>query len=785
MRFFTLLCFILFGVFYTSWAQSTIQGKIIDNTTDEVIVGASVEVATLKTGAVTNEEGLFSFEIDLLGSVELKISHVSYINKQINITLPLKEPLLIKLEEDRQVLEQVSVNSNRDGIETAGLQKLDPMSVNESAIAFNEFNRVLATLPGVISNNELTSSYSVRGGNFDENLIYVNGIEIYRPMLARAGQQEGLSFINPDLVQNISFSSGGWEAKYGDKLSSSLNVTYKEADSLSGSVGVGLLGGSAAISTPIGENDKLLIGARYKNARYLFNSLETNGEYQPRFLDFQGFYTHKFSDKTKLDVLATFAQNDYRFEPTSRETDFGAFQQKLRFVVFYEGAESLSYRSFQGGLRLTHHFSDALKSALILSAYTTSEYEYNNTEGAYRLCDVDQDASSSTFDRCISERGAGSNFLYARNILDAHVYQITNRNDLQLSKNQLISFGVEAKYRAIQDRLDEYEFRDSADFVQVTRVVDQNNTLNAHFIKAYGQYEYNISKRQFLNAGLRVGYSSLSDEVLLSPRVRYSLALDATQQTQLSLATGLYRQFPFYRELRDYDGSLTQNLNAQSAWHIIAGFSKQLEIWERPFKISTEAYYKYLFDVIPYEVDNVRLRYFPQLTGTAYATGADFRMSGEFIPGAQSWFSFGVLSTKEIIENDGQGAIRRPTDQRVTAAIFFQDYFPNNPTIRVNLKLQVGSGLPFGPPNNLALRNSFTGEWYRRLDVGFSKVLFFKPNQSLSFLHSLWLGADILNVLGASNTISYTWIEDVNSINFAIPNSLSARFLNIKIIGKF
>jgi hypothetical protein len=760
-----------------------LKGRVIDAQNQAGIVSAGIQLINTQYSTQTDSLGFFILEVPVQSEYYLKISHVSYVNQEISIQPG--DSILFQMKVDNLLLQQVDVSGQDDRLPRNGLQKIEPISVNETATPFNEFNQVLATLPGVVSNNELSSAYAVRGGSFDENLVYVNGMEIYRPFLVRAGQQEGLSFINPDLVGNIEFSAGGWEAKYGDKLSSNLLIDYKRTEETEGNINVGLLGASGYLSTQFNEKDNLLLGLRYKNAKYLFNTFETAGEYLPRFLDFQAFYNYRFSDKTTLDLLAVFAQNDYRIEPASRETDFGSFQQKLRFFVAYEGAEALSYRSFQGGARLRHLFSDNFRTSVILSAFSTSEFEYNNTEGFYRLCDVDRDLSSDSFDECISLRGIGASYNYARNFLYAQVAQAIIRNDWQIQKDHLLAFGFEYKKQFVNDFLDEFEFRDSADFAQVNRVVKQENDLEADFANAYVQHEWQINSRHSLNSGLRLNYGSNTGEWLLSPRVQYQMILHPDKSGQLNFSTGLYRQYPFYRELRDFSGNITPDVRAQSALHFVGTYSKNLQIWNRPFQLNSSLYYKHLYNIIPFDVDNIRLRYRPELTADGYAYGADFRFSGEFIPDMESWFSLGYLSTKENVAEDDRGYIRRPTDQRVTASVFFQDNFINDPSLKVNLKIQIGSGLPFGPPNSLEGRNIFTGEWYRRMDVGFSKQFMGDRIQNLEYIESFWLGLDVLNVLGVSNTISYSWIEDVNGQTFAVPNSLSARFLNVKGIVKF
>jgi hypothetical protein len=783
MRSIFFLFLVLFMPFISLGQTQSLEGRVIDSRNNEGIASASIELINTKYNTQTDSLGFFILQVPKQADYRLRISHVSYINQEFKAQA--SESVLIQMQIDNLLLQQVDVSGQNDDLPKNGLQKIKPLSVNETATPFNEFNQLLSTLPGVVSNNELSSSYAVRGGNFDENLVYVNGMEIYRPFLVRAGQQEGLSFINPDLVGNIEFSAGGWEAKYGDRLSSNLLIDYKKTDETEGNINLGLLGASGYLSTQFNKKDNLLLGLRYKNARYLFNTFETSGEYLPRFLDLQAFYNYRFSDKTTLDLLAVFAQNDYRIEPASRETDFGSLQQKLRLFVAFEGAESLSYRSFQGGARLRHLFADNFRTSVILSAFSTSEFEYNNTEGFYNLCEVNRDFSSSTFDECISLRGIGANYNYARNFLYAQVAQAIIRNDWQIQKDHVLAFGLEYKKQYINDYLDEFEFRDSADFAQVNRVIKQENDLEATFANAYMQHEWQINTRHSLNSGLRLNYGSNTGEWLLSPRFQYQVILHSDKSGKFNFSTGLYRQFPFYRELRDFSGNITPDIRAQSALHFVGTYSKNVELWKRPFQINSSLYYKHLYDIIPFDVDNIRLRYRPELTAEGYAYGADLRFSGEFIPDMESWFSLGLLSTKENVEEDSRGYIRRPTDQRVTASVFFQDNFINDPSLKVNLKLQIGSGLPFGPPNSLENRNVFTGEWYRRMDVGFSKQFMGNKIQNLQYIESFWIGLDVLNVLGVSNTISYSWIEDVNGQTFAVPNSLSARFLNLKGIIKF
>lgn len=782
-----LFSIILSTVILTSAIAQQIQfvGQVLSESNNLPVGEVLIQIQNSNRSAVSNENGIFVFSLNSNESYGLLLSHVSYLNKEISIISSDSDTLKIFMKEERLYLNTVDVRADKiDRQSSVNLQRLKPVSVNEIATPFNEFSQLVNTLPGVVSNNELSSAYTVRGGNYDENLVYVNGIEIYRPFLIRAGQQEGLSFINPDMVSSVNFSAGGWESKYGDKLSSNLLVEYKEVDSLEGNINLGLLGASAYVGTPLGEKGNFIAGLRYKNAKYLFNTFDTDGEYLPRFFDFQAYYSFKVNQNTSLDVLGSVAINDYLVAPASRETDFGNFQQKLRFLVLYDGAESLSYRTGQLGVRLKHLFSSNFKSAVTVSAFNTSEYEYNNTEGFYRLCEIERDINSDNFDECISQKGVGSDFQYARNILSSSVIQLINRNDYQINPKNLISFGLSFKSQQVSDLINEYSFIDSSDYVSVNDVVNRDNQLQAEFLDAYAQHEWEINSRTFINYGLRLTYGSNTEEWLLSPRFTLNKALHSDRSGDLSFSAGVYRQYPFYRELRGVSGEIATDVKSQNSLHLVTSYTKDLQLFYRPFTFMSSAYYKHYFNLIPYDVENVRVRYRPELTAVGYATGIDFRFSGEFIPNTESWFSIGLLSTKEDLEGDGKGYIRRPSDQRVTASIFFQDHFINDPSLKVNLKLQIGTGLPFGPPNSLTERNIFVGEWYRRMDVGFSKQFDFRWKAGQD-LQSFWLGIDVLNILGVSNTISYSWVEDVNARNFAVPNSLSARFLNLKGILKF
>ncbi len=785
----------LFLSFLGRAQTGTIQGRVTDNQ-GQPISGVNIYADSLKYGTATDAAGNYSLRLPANRTHEVQYRFVGYRTQTITITLTTGQELTsnITLLRDTQVLKGVEIveTDKGDVRQQISTITLPPITAKKLPSAFGDFSKILTTLAGVSSNNELSSTYSVRGGNYDENLVYVNDMPVYRPFLIRAGRQEGLSFVNPDLVQSVQFSAGGWQPKYGDKLSSTLNIEYKKPDSLAGSATLGLLGGSAHLEyAGPNKNTSYLLGVRHKSAQYLLNTLETNGQYLPRFTDLQLLVSHKLTQaevngkpKTSIDGLFAYARNRYLVRPETRQTDFGTINQVFRFFVFFEGQELLEYDTWQGSLRLNHAFSERFRTSLTTSGFVTREREYFDVEGFYRLCDVNNDPGTDNFNECVGIRGAGSNFSSGRNLLEAGILNIESRSVVDWNANHATEFGVAYTYQDIEDELDEYNFTDSADFVTIDELIVNNIDLNVNVVQGYVQHTAALSNRHVVTAGVRFNYRDLSDQLLISPRLQFAYKPGGIHDVVVKAAAGLYRQHPFYREMRDRAGQLNTDVQAQNAAHFIAGIDYALNIWGRPFKFVSEVYYKYLWDIIPYDIDNVRLRYFATNSGTAYAAGLDFRINGEFIPGTESWFSLGLLRTREDVDGDGLEYIRRPTDQAINLGIYFEDHFPNDPSLRMNLGLQYGSGLPFGPPGSVDFRNVFNGDPYQRVDVGFSKLITFKQKQD-PFFKTLWIGLDVLNLLGADNPISYTWITDVNNVEFGIPNSLSARFFNLKVVARY
>lgn len=767
-------------------SAQVIRGTVSDSS--GVLPNVLIQLVNDSGGTTTNNEGQYRITAQP-GAVELRFILLGYqtVTRQVFLSKDEVRTLNVLLREAVTTLEEVEIqDDNREELlKTPGLITIDPKTATLSPAPFNEFNRVLKTLPGVVSNNELSSAYSVRGGNFDENLVYVNNIQVYRPFLIRAGQQEGLSFINPDLVRSVQFSSGGWQPRYGDKLSSSLNVTYKKPGRTAGSVNLNLLGGAAHVeTTAFGQQLGILLGARQKRSEYLLNTLDVDGQYLPRFTDVQGLFTVNPDqwNNSSLEVLLAYAANDYQVRPESQSTTFGTFNQPFRFQVSFQGQEQLQYKTLQTALKWKQTLADNWQNNTIVSYVNTREQERFDIISAYELCQVGRRPGQDDPNACAFIRGVGASLEHGRNSLSAQLLTVENRNVLVLNEENTLYFGLSYTLQDVNDRLEEYLLSDSADFSRFEESISSTLSFTTNRLEGYMQHGWETSNHK-LNYGVRLNYWDFNNEWLISPRLQYTFTPHWDRAVTLKVASGLYQQSPFYRELRNRSGEINTGVDAQSSFHQLVGISYPFQLFGRSFSLNTEAYYKYLYNVNPYDVENVRIRYFAENSATAYAVGADIRVAGELIKGAESWISLGILSTRENVEGDGKGYIRRPTDQRVTVSALVQDHLPNDPTVRGYLSLTYGSGLPFSAPDNDEFRNAFVTPVYNRVDLGFSKQVFF--DAETTFLESLWLGIEVLNAFGARNVIAYTWITDVTDTQFAVPNNLSQRFINGKVIARF
>lgn len=791
--------------------QARITGKVL-NPEKQSLELATVAVKGTSLATQTNSAGAFELRVPARKELVLLVRYLGYLELERTVLLQQDETLNLELvlQPNTQQLGTLDVRGKnaQDTREQVSVTKLDPRDIKTLPSAYGDFNKVLITLPGVTSNNELSSTYAVRGGNYDENLVYVNNFEIYRPFLITAGQQEGLSFVNPDLVADIAFSSGGWQPKYGDKLSSVLNIQYKQPKKFAGSVSGGLTGGTLHLESA-SKNKKVsyLFGARHKNGRYLLQGLPVDGKYNPIFTDAQAYINIDLSKdtvargRTTLGILGSYARNNYTVEPETQVTTFGTRQAPLRLQVGFEGRELMEYTTYQAGLNLTHRFSEAYTTEVLLSAVHSWEREFREVEAYYRLCDVS--TSGSNVGECQQELGFGTQYDHARNTLRARIGTAEIRNSWRILQGSNLQFGAKASSENISDELSEYGFVDSADYVSQNYFLRSQLDLNTMRYSGYLQHTIELDSLKTITYGLRATYWDYNKELNISPRVQYAFITRHNPDLSFKAALGLYYQPPFYRELRNFAGELNPQLKAQRAVHAIVGSDYLFKAWGRDFKLTTEAYYKWMTSVIPYDIDNVRLRYYAKNNAKAYAAGFDVRVNGEFISGAESWLSLGLLTTKENVQGDSlfiynaqgevtgkqeQGYIRRPSDQLLNVGVFFQDHLPDNPTIRMYLNLVYGSGLPFGPPHRPEYRNAFEGKSYKRVDLGFSKLIVLKSDlveRKKVSLESLWISLEVLNLIDAKNRVSYTYVSDVNGLTYAVPNFLTGRRLNLRFVAKF
>lgn len=777
---------------------ATVQGTVVaaDGGTplDQVLVGLMGTTRATTTDAA----GRFSLAIPTDQALVLEARRLGF----APVRLPVAElragevrTLTFRLQATRLADVNVIGRTEDTDIREQMIARIDPAVAKLLPSPTGDFNRVLATLPGVQANNELSSTYNVRGGNYDENLIYVNGIEIYRPFLVTSGQQEGLSFVNPDLADKVDFSAGGWQPRYGDKLASVLAVEYKRPTRFGASAGGSLTGGTLHIESP-SRNGRFtfLGGVRYRDTRYILRSLQTSGNYLPRFFDAQGYVTANLgprgdSTRTTLGLLVSGARNNFLFEPTNRETTFGTINRVVRLTIFYDGRERMQYDTWQGGLNLRHRFSERLTGELLANYVRSDEREFRDLEGAFRFSDVNTDPDSRDFNQPVRQRDVGSRLDHARNVLNARIATAEARATWLPGAGHRVQGGLKVGRERIDDQLDEYGFLDSADYITELTSLATTLRLPSTRVQTYAQHTWEIDSARTLTYGVRAHHWSVNGQTVVSPRAQYSWRARKPGLTY-RLAAGVYQQPPFYRELRDLSGQLNTALRAQRSYHLIGGTAYQFRQFGRPFLFTTEIYAKYLDNVVPYDIDNVRLRYFARNNATAYAAGADVRLSGEFIKGTESWLSLGVLTTRERIRQPGVAYpnryVRRPTDQRVQLGIMFQDQLPANPTFRMQLFNVIGTGLPFSPPNAPEFRGTTKlSRLYWRTDIGFSKLIALEAGDGPVRLRSLWISFEVLNLLAKSNLVSYSYVQDADAVTYAVPNYLSQRVFNLRVTANF
>lgn len=823
MRFGLMMLLILFVSASTAQEQTQIiKGRLLD-IQQKPIESATIIIASTQLGSTSNEDGVFQLQLPVrLKDIKLIISHISFQDQVIHINVDtLSEALQIILQEQQYEIDPVNIEDQEFRAKSS-MQKLDPKLANVLPDASGNIEGLLKSLPGVNSSSELSSQYSVRGGNFDENLVYVNDFEIYRPQLVRSGQQEGLSFVNSAMVRDLSFSSGGFEAKYGDKMASVLDIKYKRPTEFKGSVMASLLGTSVFVQ---GNKDKLsgMLGFRYKTNRYLLSGLNTQGDYRPSFTDIQGLLHYQVSKKWQVEALGNFSGNLFRFVPETRETDFGTVSSALRLTVFFEGEELVQYNTSFAGLSTTYRPVKNLQLKWLISGFMTDEREAVDVIGQYWLDEIESNLGDEDFGQSRRSLGVGTYHDNIRNNLKAYVFNAAHRGQWEKG-NHYVQWGAGFKHEQIEDQLKEWRRVDSAGYslpyseteVLLSEVLKTDIQLRSNRITGYVQDNVIISKANniYFNAGIRTQYWTLNKQLMISPRGQVSFQPNWEKDVLFKVASGIYYQAPFYRELRDLFGIVNTDVKAQRSVHYVAGMDYNFNAWKRPFKFTSEVYYKSFTHLIPYELQNVRIRYYGDNVATGFATGVDFRVYGEFVKNAESWFSLSVLQTREDLANDfyyekynsegvkitpsifnqtaadsirvEPGFIARPTDQRVTLNIFFQDYVPTSENLKVGLNLVFGTGLPFGIADKKRYNDVFRAPPYRRVDLSFSALLLDQAKKQrtsiLKNARKLWLSLEIFNLLQVNNTISYLWVKDVSNTTYAIPNYLTSRRVNVKVL---
>ena len=799
-----LIVFVLFLSTTGLFAQSnnaTLFGKVTDGTGKPLEL-ANISLKNSTIGTISNRDGEYLLRIPAKKSVTIVYSSIGYqtVEKIVNATEEQRLELNISVKQIDQEIGEVQITQHRRN--KTNMDRIDSKYLSSMTDAgTGGVEALIKTLPGVSTNNELSSQYSVRGGNFDENLVYVNDIEVYRPLLIRAGQQEGMSFINSDMVSSIEFSAGGFDAKYGDKMSSVLDIKYRKPTEFAGSASASFLGGALQLED-LSKNGKFshITGIRYKTNRYLLGSLDEKGEYDPRFVDIQTYLTYKFNNSFDLSFLGNFAQNQYNFIPQTRKTSFGTWNQAYNATVYFEGQEVDRFATSTGAISANYHPNDRLNLKFIASAYHSKEEETYDILGQYYLNELERDLGSEELGDSVLNIGVGTFLNHARNYLDATVYSFEHKGAYN-SERHLLNWGIKAQTEKIEDRMSEWILRDSTgysipykgDEIELYSTTNSNFDMSSTRLSAYIQdtYQIPVSKGAlYVTAGIRSQYWSYNNEFLLSPRATLRYYPDWDANFVFHLSGGLYDQAPFYKELKDRKGIIYPDTKAQRSAQVVFGTDYIFRAWDRPFKFSSEMYFKTFLNLTPYQIDNVKIRYLPNQEAHGYATGLDMKVNGEFVSGIESWASLSVMKTEEDILNDGHGYIPRPTDQRFNFSVFFQDYFPGNPTWKMNLTAFYGARLPTGPPNSERYMDVFRIPPYRRIDLGFSKILINQDHKkyrykALDQIKDMWLSLEVFNLLGINNTISYLWVANNTGDMFGVPNYLTKRKLNLKLTVKF
>ena len=778
--------------FVSAQAQTfTLSGRVIDENNDPVEF-ASVSCPKQGKMTMTSLKGDYSLQLQSADSVEIRFSMVGYKTKVRTLRRPRgKQTMQVVLHSSDNALSEVTITGKR--IETGQTQELSKEHLKSMpSTTGNAVEEMIQSQAGVSTHSELSSQYNVRGGSFDENSVYINNVEIFRPFLVRSGQQEGISVINPDMVEKIGFSTGGYEARYGDKMSSALNIEYRRPKRFEASATASMLGAS----TFVGMSNKKFSwsnGLRYKTTKYLLGSMDTKGEYQPTFIDYQTYLTYSPNKRWDIKFLGNISDNHYNFTPEDRETNFGTMENVKAFKVYFDGQEKDVFRTFFGSLGITRNFNENTSLSLIASAFNTREQEKYDIQGQYWLTQTETSENL----------GVGTYFQHTRNYLKAHV-----ESAKLLFKTKQKKHNIEAaftyKWEHIEENSVEYEMRDSSKYsiphtgkdLYMIYSMRAKNTLTANRVEAYAQDTYRFTGSEgktlyTLNYGLRLAYWSFTKETILSPRLSLGIIPAFNENITMRFATGLYYQAPFFKEIRDTTttngityASLNRKAKSQRSIHFIAGFDYRFKMNNRPFKFTAEAYYKALGNLVPYSVNNVKVVYYGDNMCSGHAAGLDLKLFGEFVPGTDSWVSLSLMNTSMKLNGK---SIPLPTDQRYAVNLFFTDYFPGTTRWKMSLKLALADGLPFSAPHRELESNVFRAPAYKRADVGLNYRIIDNSDRhkKRNPIRNLWVGAECLNLFGINNVNSYYWITDVTGQQYAVPNYLTGRQINVKLSVDF
>ena len=837
VRLLILMLFLSLAAIAQNESNGLLYGKVVDEQNMPVDL-ANVAVSELSIGVTTDSRGRYELSLPVDTTLTLNFTFVGFQSEQRKVRLSKgeKRKLDVVLKSNATTLPDAVISDR--AIDASSLTRLNAKQATLLPSIGGGIENLVKTLPGVISNNELSSQYTVRGGNFDENLIYVNGVEIYRPFLVGSGQQEGLSFVNSRLVNNIEFSAGGFAAEYGDKMSSVLDVTYKKPRETAASLTLSLLGAEVHAEGILGKDKfSYLVGGRYKNTAIALNVMDTKGSYRPNFTDVQALFHYKINDRLDCSLLGYYSKNQYYLAPESSSADAGFVNSVFRLDVFFEGQEVDDYATGLGALTFDYKPNEHLDLKFITSAYSAYETETYDIFGEYYLGQVETSLGSEQQGNVISNMGTGAYLKHARNAFYVQVYNFDHKG-MRVQDRNVLKWGLRYQRQNVDDVVNEWNMIDSAGY-SLPHSMDQvgvmpallpdlsldmfhraHNVLGINNVDGFVQqsltFPLHDESEIVVTAGLRANYWGYNKKMYASPRVgvAYKPNLEG-QDLVFRLSGGVYHQTPFYREIRNRDGSLFKDAKAQRSYQVILGGDYKFRAWDRPFILTSEAYYKYLAHVIPYDVDNVRIRYYADQRAKGYAMGLDFKINGEFVKGIDSWASLSFMRNREDVEGDyylvdsegkklpfyhhSDAAVAdtiplgwhyRPSNQLVSFSLFFQDYIPNAPTWKVNMTLTFGTGMPVNDNESDFYVPFKTYPPYRRVDIGFVKQLInegssFSKGNPLNYVKNMFLSVEVFNLLNISNTVSYTWVKDIYNTSWGINSYLTPRYVNVKLVTEF